>query len=384
MTPGRSLLVPGAILTVVCTVLSHLVACGFKPTPSVQLVPAASGLAVEPPPELDACAEWTRALDDERDVTNLLPTRDGGVVIMENVMTSFAAHPRITVLDRCGVVQARRTLELDRSVGTGNACIDSQNRVFLTGAANDSKGISSLWITALDELAVPRMVRRWPTRYADIVAMAWDDDGPYVLIGGHQVEIGGRTFVDDQAPEGYSVSPGPLWLAGLDRSGEARFVQQVGRGEGGYLLTTADAVLALTQKGGERTTSRWTRDGRLLERQSAPGVFGTPIWEDTDALVREIRTHRAAASRGECTLPPSVATLVAVDRRGRLLESVFDDTPARRRTKVLVREVDGKVSSERVVSDEGAGPLVWGDNGSAFRVSFVHSRGVMEVTKWRP
>jgi hypothetical protein len=377
------LLVPGAILAVVCMVLSHLFACGFKPTPSVHHVPKASTLGVEPPPEVDTCAEWTRALDDERDVTNLLPTRDGGVVIVENVTTSSAAHLRITMLDRCGVVQARRMLELDRSVGTGNACIDAQDRVFLAGAANDSKGISSLWITALDELAVPRMVRRWPSRYAEIVAMAWDDDGPYVLIGGHQVEIGGRTFVDDQAPEGL-WTPGPLWLVGFAPSGEARFVQQVGRGEGGYLLATDDAVLALTQKGGERTISLWTRDGRLLERQSAPGVFGTPIWQDNEALVRAVRTYRAAASRGECTLPPSVATLVAVDRRGRLLESVFDDTPARRRTKVLVRELDGKVSSERVVGDEGAGPLVWGHDGSAFRVSFAYAQGVMEVTKWRP
>ncbi len=148
-------------------------------------------------------------------------------------------------------------------------------------------------------------------------------------------------------------------------------------------MASGMTVLAFTQKGGERTTSRWARDGGLLEQQTAPGVFGIPIWEDTDALLRTVSTHRAA-SRGECTLPPSAATLVAVDRRGRLLESVFDDTPARRRTKVLVREVDGKVSSERVVGDEGAGPLVWGHDGSAFRVSFVYSRGVMEVTKWRP
>ena len=383
MTSVRSLLAPGAILTVICTVLSHLSACGSKPTPSVHHVPAASALAIEPPPEVDTCTEWTRALDDKQDVTNLLPRRDGGVVIIENVMTSSAAQPHVTILDRCGVVQRQWMLELDRSVGTGNACIDSQDRVFLSGVANDSKGISSLWIATLDELAVPRMIRTWPSRYAEIVAMAWNDDGPYVLIAGHQVEIGGRTFVDDKSPKG-SWTPGPLWLVGLDRYGEARFVKQVGRGEGGYLLTTGEAVLALTQKGGERTTSRWARDGRLLERQSAPGVFGTPIWEDTEALVRAVRTHRAVASRGECTLPPSAATLVAVDRRGRLLESVFDDTPARRRTKVLVREVDGKVSSERVVGDEGAGPLVWGHDGSAFRVSFVYSRGVMEVTKWRP
>jgi len=368
-----------AILVVVAGPLTQ---CAPQ-APAVDPIPAVSSPSAAPVES--TCGEWARTLKSGDGLTpaRLLPTSGGGAVLVDNVIVASSLFARIVTLNRCGEVH-EKILEVPGLEVTGNACIDRDDSVFAGGMAYAPGLGSRVWVVAVDASGQVAYLRQWPSLYAFLVSMAWTVRGLYTLIGGHQVEIGGRTFVDDQAPEGYSMSPGPLWLAGLDQSGEARFVQQVGRGEGGYLLTTGDAVLALTQKGGERTTSRWTRDGRLLERQSAPGVFGTPIWEDTEALVREIRTHRATASRGQCSLPPSVATLVAVDRRGRLLESVFDDTPAKRRTKVLVREVDGMVSSERVVGDEEAGPLVWGHDGSAFRVSFVYAQGKMKVTKWRP
>lgn len=351
--------------------------------PAVDPMPAVSTPSTAPVES--TCEEWARTLKSGDGLTpaRLLPTSGGGAVLVDNVIVESSLFARIVTLNRCGEVR-EKLLEVPGLEITGNACIDREDRVLAGGMAYAPGLGSRVWVSAVGASGQVAYLRQWPSRYAALVSMAWTEQGLYTLIGGHQVEIGGRTFVDDQAPKGYSVSPGPLWLAGLDRSGVARFVKQVGRGEGGYLVASGMTVLAFTQKGGERTTSRWTRDGGLLERQTAPGVLGIPIWEDTDALMRTVSTHRGAATRGECTLPPSAAALVAVDRRGRLLESVFDDTPARRRTKVLVREVDGKVSSERVVGDEGAGPLVWGHDGSAFRVSFVYSRGVMEVTKWRP
>ncbi len=370
------------IVAILVLVAGPLTQCAPQ-APAVDPIPAVSSPSNAPVES--TCGEWARTLKSGDGLTpaRLLPTSGGGAVLVDNVIVESSLFARIIILNRCGEVH-EKILEVPGLEVTGNACIDRDDGVYAGGMAYAPGLGSRVWVIAVDASGQVAYLRQWPSRYAALVSMVWTVQGLYTLIGGHQVEIGGRTFVDDQAPEGYSVSPGPLWLAGLDRSGVALFVKQVGRGEGGHLLTTGDAVLALTQKGGERTTSRWSRDGRLLEGQSAPGVFRTPIWGDTEALASAVCTHRAAASSGECSLPPSVATLVAVDRRGRLLESVFDDTPARRRTKVLVREVDGKVSSERVVSDEGSGPLVWGHDGSAFRVSFVHSRGLMEVTKWRP
>jgi hypothetical protein len=370
------------IVAILVVMAGSLAQCAPQ-APAVDPIPAVSSPSNAPVES--TCGEWTRTLKSGDGLTpaRLLPTSKGGAVLVDNVIVASSLFARIVTLNRCGEAH-EKILEVPGLEVTGNACIDRDDGVFAGGMAYAPGLGSRVWVIAVDAGGQVAYLRQWTSRYAALVSMAWTVRGLYTLIGGHQVEIGGRTFVDDQAPGGYSVSPGPLWLAGLDGSGVDRFVQQVGLGEGGYLLTTGDAVLAVTQKGGERTTSRWTPDGRLLERQSAPGVFGTPVWEDTEALVRAVRTHRAAASRGECTLPPSVATRVAVDRRGRLLESVFDDTPARRRTKVLVREVDGKVSSERVVGDEEAGPLGWGHDGSAFRVSFVYAQGEMEVTKWRP
>jgi len=313
-----------------------------------------------------------------------LPTSQGGVVLIESLSSSSSSPPRISVFDECGAIRAQQVLAIEHSVVTGNACIGPHDRILLAGAAQTDERGSRVWVALLNARAEALYLREWPSRYAEIVSMAWSEDGPYVLTGGHQVVIGGRTFVDDLAPKGYVSAPGPLWLVGLNGSGESRFVEHVGRGEGGYLLTSGATILAFTQNGGDRTTTRWSSDGGLIERQALPGVFRTPVWYDTELLVRILSEHRTTASGGECSVPPSAATLLAVDRGGRLLESVFDDTPARRRTKVRVREADGKVSSERVMGGDGGGPLAWGQDGSAFAVSFVSSRGVVEVTKWRP
>jgi hypothetical protein len=267
--------------------------------------------SIKQPPSAVAAkpTSWERLIDtDVAAVTHVLPTRDGGVVVV------IVSPPESVALDvpiRCGDNDSSQSIVVAFD-SAGNtlfadcaaepyaevtaACIDPQDRLYLAGMRwTRSPVIShSVWVSTRS-LSAPGYFREFPTESSWPYAMAVTNSGAVHIL----VSISGDLFVDQQrfadpAAPGYVSAHGPSVLIGLSPTLQTMYAREVGVLNEGKLI--GDELQKLTTLQSAAICSFYP-DNRVVP--SGVTVPSTCVTEPLYVLTRDDQVAMA----GECYDP---------------------------------------------------------------------------------